>query len=143
MNRRISLFLALISIVICNSCNEDNCSVNVGFKLSYHLFENININGSTYCDLVNESFTGKLNSILALSRLKIEGGASYEHGAVLIEIIDKIGEKKYLKIFCQLNQEERKYLYYSIIFAGLDFTENLKYKNKSIDKVFPLLTRSL
>ena len=35
------------------SCHSDNCSKNLSFELDYHLFEDIKINGKTYCELVN------------------------------------------------------------------------------------------
>ena len=45
-------FLILI-VSFLYSCHSDNCSKNLSFELDYHLFEDIKINGKTYCELVN------------------------------------------------------------------------------------------
>ncbi|MDH6310939.1 hypothetical protein M2451_003803 [Dysgonomonas sp. PFB1-18] len=85
-----SAFLVII-ILILFACNNDNCSKKLKYvKLNYYLFEHISLDGSSYCCLVNESLTSNENSILKLSKIEVSDGATYEHCAVLLEIIDKI-----------------------------------------------------
>ena len=135
-----TLLLSFILTIILFSCNKDNCSSKLGFTLSYNLFDKINVNGDSYCSLVNKSLNLDEESILSMCKLKFNSGASYEHGAVIIEIIDKVSEEKFISIYRKLSITERKYLYNSIIFAGLEFTLNNKYKGFHISKAFPLLT---
>lgn len=137
-----TLVISVIALLL-HSCNTDNCSDKVGFKLDYHLFDQIKVNGKSYCDLVNGAMKGDEKSITALSKVNVGDGASYQHGAVLIEVIDKLSEKEYLKIISQLNEKERRAIYYSYVWAGLNFTSNPKYKKKHIEKVFPELTKEL
>ncbi len=125
------------------SCNIDNCSDKLGFKLDYHLFDEINMNGKTYCVLVNEALKGDKESILELSKINVSDFATYQHGAVLIEVINKMTESEYLKIINQLDDKERKAIYYSYVWAGLEFTPNPKYKKKHIEIAFPELTKQL
>jgi hypothetical protein len=139
--RRIAFLISFILYTIFYSCNKDNCSTKLGFTLSYNLFDDIDVNGDTYCDLVSKSLNDNEKSITELCKLKFNDGASYEHGAAIIEVINKISEKKFTAIFRKLDNEEKKYLYNSILFAGLEFTNNLNYKGKHISKAFPLLTR--
>lgn len=139
MKRR---FLMLIITMLLCSCNTDNCSEKLGFKLDYHLFDDIKINGKSYCDLVNEAMSGNKESVLELSKINIGDFASYQHGAVLIEVIDKLSEPEYLKIIESLDDKERKAVYYKI-WAGLEFTPNPKYEKKHIEVAFPELTKEL
>lgn len=133
--------ISIILLFLC-SCNTDNCSKKLGFELDYHLFDRINIGGKSYCDLVNGAMSGSNEYILDLSKVDIGDFASYQHGAVLIEIIDKISESEYLKLINQLNDKEKKNIYYKI-WAGLEFTPNPKYKKKHIEIAFPELTKHL
>lgn len=137
-------FVFVLAIVVSlPSCNNDNCSKNVGFNLSYHLFKDVRINGKTYCKLVNQSLEGDLTAVRELSSVKVLDGASYEHGAVLIEVIDKISEKNYLEAIKNFSEKEKKYIYYSILSAGLEFTQNPKYEKRDIESVFPILSKNI
>lgn len=132
----------ILMFFVLYSCNSDNCSKNVGFKLDYHRFKDVRVNGKTYCELVNKSLKGDKKSILNLSKISIGDFGSYQHGAVLIEVIDKVTIVEYLKIVSSLNEKEKKKLYYTI-WAGLEFTPNPKYESKNIQKLFPELTELL
>lgn len=135
--------LSIIIILLMYSCNTNNCSNKLGFKLDYHLFEDIKIGDKYYCDLVNEAMEGKKEDIIILSTIDISDFASYQHGAVLIEVIDKISEQEYLKIINKLSEEQKRQIYYSYIWGGLEFTPNPKYENKHIEDAFPELTKQL
>ncbi|CAN5420768.1 hypothetical protein BH20BAC1_BH20BAC1_01240 [soil metagenome] len=140
MNRYL---IGFILTVFMTSCNRDNCSKNVGFKVDYHLFSKINIDGDTYCNLVNKALKGDVDPIRQLSKIKVYDGASYQHGAILIEVIDKISEQEYLNIIQILNNKEKKHIYYSVLAAGLEYTSNPKYMGKSIENAFPMFSRKM
>ncbi|HZH88779.1 MAG TPA: hypothetical protein VFD78_06325 [Chitinophagaceae bacterium] len=135
-------YFFILIVFISYSCNIDNCSKNLSFKLDYHLFEKIKINNRTYCELVNGALEGNEILILDLSKVSIDDFGSYQHGAVLIDIIDKITIGEYLKIISSLTKKEKKQLYYTI-WAGLEFTPNPKYKDKRMENVFPELSELL
>ena len=137
------IFVILFIALFLHSCNTDNCSDNLGFKLDYHLFDNINMNGKSYCDLVNGALKADKQSVLELSKVEVGDFASYQHGAVLIEVINKLTESEYLKIINQLNDKEKKAIYYSYVWAGLEYTPNPKFAKKHIEVVFPELTKQL
>jgi hypothetical protein len=120
---------------ICFSCNCDNCSKNLGFKVDYHLFENINIDGKSYCDLVNGAMNKDKRCILELSKLHPSDFASYQHGAVLIEVINVTTESEYLKIIDHLDSKSKIAIYYTL-WAGCEFTKNPKFAKKSVEEVF-------
>jgi hypothetical protein len=142
MNR---IYIIIITIIFV-SCNIDNCSKKLKYtKLNYYLFSNININGDTYCDLVNKSLLGNKKSIVNLSKIAVYDGAVYEHGAVLLEVIDKISETEYVNIIIheQLTKNERRYLLNNLS-AGLDYTKNEKwYQFSSINDLYPSIYKIL
>lgn len=139
--RRIFIISAIALFLY--SCNTDNCSEQLGFKLDYHLFDEINMNGKSYCDLVNGALKGDKESVLELSKVSVGDFASYQHGAVLIEVINKLTESEYLKIISNLDPKEKKAVYYSYVWAGLDYTPNPKFSKKHIEVAFPELTKQL
>jgi hypothetical protein len=133
--------ILLISLLLC-SCNRDNCSSRLGFDLDYHLFAKVSIEGISYCDLVNKSLDGSEEAIIKLSKVQVYDGASYQHGAVLIEVIDRVSEQRYLSLIKQnMGEIGLQKIYYAALIGGLDFTINKKYKGKTIDKAFPILTK--
>ena len=131
--------LSIITLLFC-FCSKDRCSEEIGFKLDYHLFNKINVKGQSYCDIIKKSLNGEKEAIIDLSKVKVSDGASYQHGAVLIIVIDKLSESKYLEYISDLNQEEKSTIYYAI-WAGLDFTNNQNYEGKRIEQAFPELAK--
>lgn len=137
--KRIMFLFVLLALY---SCNSDNCSKNLGFKLDYHLFDDINVNNKSYCQLVNDALEGNKEAILDLSKVNVSDFASYQHGAVLIEVIDKITLDKYLEIVSTVSDKDKRKLYHTI-WAGFEFTTNPKFVNKKIDIAFPKIIELL
>lgn len=118
--RKIFLVLCLVGGIIFQSCNIDNCSKNFSFKLDYHLFDHVYVEGQTYSDLVNNSLEGDSVAIIRLSLLRdFDGWAFQEHGMVILDIIERISEKKYCQIINDLSVEEKKSIYDNVC-AGLE-----------------------
>ena len=56
-------YFLIIMVSFLYSCHSDNCSKKLSFELDYHLFEDIKINGKTYCELVNAALKGDIHTI--------------------------------------------------------------------------------
>ena len=136
------IFVLLIGSLLLFSCCRHSCSAELGFRIDYYLFEDIKIDGKSYCNLINKALKGDKKSIIGLSKVKVFDFASYQHGAVLIEVIDDITESEYLKLTRSLSVEEKHLIYYYVM-AGLEYTPNKKYSGKEIEKAFPVLTREI
>ena len=137
--RRIVILL-IASLFLC-SCNLDTCSKRLGFTLSYYAFSSVKIDGSTYCELVNQSLDGNEKAIINLSKVNVHDGAGYEHGAVLIEVIDRISEEKYVGLLKDSFKTQDIGKVFAYLRAGLDFTDNPKYNRKKVEEAFPLLSK--
>ena len=111
----IRIFVLSAIALLLHSFNIDNCSEKLGFKLDYHLFDHIKVNGKSYCDIVNSALKGDKEFIVILSKVNVGDFASYQHGAVLIEVINIISESEFLKLINQLDDKEKKAIYYSYV----------------------------
>lgn len=139
--QRVRLLTLLVGLFFVGACNLDTCSKRLGFSLDYYMFEKVRVGRSTYCELVNQSLDGNETAITNLSKVDVYDGASYQHGAVLIEVIDKISERKYLDLIQTQLPENMRRRTLSYLHAGMDYTENAKYKGKKMEEAFPLLSQ--
>jgi hypothetical protein len=136
-------YLVLIFMTSLYSCNQDNCSKNIGFKLDYHLFDQINVGGKTYCELVNEALQGDVGAIANLSKVEVHDGATYQHGRVLIKVIEKLSETKYIAVLANFTDKEKKLVYYSL-WAGLQYnSDSRSQKAQFVEIAFPQLGKYL
>ena len=135
---RKSIAYILLAAFLVGSCSQNNCESRFDFKLSSQLLAKASDKDYSYCNLIEQSLNGKSEAIKNLSLLSFDAGFAYEHGAVLIEVIDSIGEDEYARLIMELPEEERKEVFYSLR-AGFDFTQNSNYKNSNFEKSFPEL----
>ena len=135
------LCLFIIAIFLLASCATNDLDDCVGFQISEHLFSDININGYSYYYIAEKAVCNEdLYFISLLSKVSVSDGATYEHGAILIEAIDHISEEKYLEIFSCLTKNEQTDIMNYYLPAGLDFTENPRYKRTEwVSEAFPIL----
>ena len=132
--RNFKFFIVALILV---SCNRDDCSD----KLDYHLFESIKVDGNDYCDLVLLSLENDKNSVINISKVDLSDFASYQHGAVLINVIEKYGEDRYIKdVFNDLSNEKRNLVIASLK-AGVEFYKSSKKRNlNDFNTSFPKLS---
>ncbi|WP_394748246.1 hypothetical protein [Spongiimicrobium salis] len=134
---KMEFWISIIVFITLSSCNIDNCSDKLPLDLDYHLFQSIKVEDQSYCDLVNAAFLQNQKAIRNLSILEISDFASYQHGVVLITLLDEISEEKYFPIYKSLNVEQKKYLI-SNLEAGMELLSN-KIKYEDIQSKYPLI----
>lgn len=135
--KNILVLIACLNFVAC----VENCTAKLKVPLDTHLFNHIQIEGYTYCELVNRSLNGEERAIILLSKVDIGDAAGYQHGAVLIEIIDLIGEEKYIDYYKNLSIYNRRLIYNLFLPVGLEYTNNKKYEGQKIEVAFPKLSK--
>lgn len=127
--RNLNLFKLSVTFLLFVSCNYgQNCNKEY---VSNYLIDYTLERDYDYCKLLNESLNEDIIAIKKISLLKFYDGMTYEHGAVLLEIIDNVGEKKYLEAIRSLSSDE-KVIIKSYLYAGLDFTQNTRFKDKKL-----------
>ncbi|WP_158237253.1 hypothetical protein [Aquimarina sp. MAR_2010_214] len=121
-------------ITSCNNCNEIQ-----GIVISELLNRQIN---DSYCDILNKAIELDKEAIIKISTIEVSDAAGYDHGYVLIRLIEKIGEQEYLKALENVSTEQKKSIE-SYLWAGLEYGGNKIYSNKKLNEVLPLLAESL
>jgi len=134
------LFYVIVPFSIFNSCIDPKCrgvgDVYVSSDLLY-VTKRENIN---YCHLVRKSLKFDYESVKNISLLQFYDGAGYEHGSVLLDIIDVIGEEQYIELLNGITDEEKKKIDLNL-HLGLHFVEQRrKYNNTwEVKEAFPEL----
>ena len=68
--------------------------------------------------------------------LDFSDGAAYDHGAVLVDLIEKIGEEKFVQSIKTINDSEKKWIK-GYLEAGIEYGSNVNIKGQTLKDVFP------
>ncbi|WP_132065995.1 hypothetical protein [Aquimarina spinulae] len=128
------IIIISMTIISCNNCNEIQ-----GIEIPELLNRQID---DSYCDTLDKAIKLDKEAIIKISTYKISDAGGYEHGYVLIRLIEKIGEQEYLRAIENLSLEEKKSIE-SYLWAGLGYGVNKIYKTKKLNEVLPLLAELL
>ncbi|KAA1242523.1 hypothetical protein F0000_25150 [Aquimarina sp. RZ0] len=137
---RIKIISITILIIILVSCSGANKECIQGIKVS-ELLESATTNYS-YCSLIKKSIDLDSEALIKISTLPVFDAAGYEHGYVLINIVEKIGEDKYIAIISNIKKEDKKTIK-SYLEVGLEYGGNKSYKDKELKEIFPKLANHL
>ncbi|MBQ6724949.1 MAG: hypothetical protein IJQ89_00065 [Bacteroidales bacterium] len=89
-----------------------------------------------YCKLLNEATKGNESSIKEIALLDFSDGAAYDHGAVLVDLIEKIGEEKFVQSFKSLIVREKKWIK-GFLEVGIEYGGNVNMQGQTLKDVFP------
>ena len=138
MKRILITFVSLFPILMYSSCNNKSEKVH-GIDVSPLLTEVAKEQNIDYCKLLENALKGDTNSILQISLLEFYDGCGYDHGAVLVDLIQMIGEDTYIKSIRTTNEAQRYrilgYLEVGLLYA----TPNMYDSNKTVENGFPRL----
>ncbi len=132
-------FIIMIIIICTFTIGCNNCDQVQGIKISELLNRQID---DSYRELLDNAVKLDKEAIVKISTYKISDAAGYDHGYVLVRLIEKIGEEEYFKGFENLSLKEKKSVL-SYLKAGLENGGNKIYQYKKIDEIFPILSSSL
>ncbi|MDY8138850.1 hypothetical protein [Aquimarina sp. 2201CG5-10] len=118
----------------CNSCDEVQ-----GIKISELLSRQID---DSYCETLENAIKLDKEAIIKVSTYKISDAAGYDHGYVLVSLIEKIGEQEYLKAIESVSTEQKQHIE-SYLWAGIDYGVNKIYKFKKLEELLPELAKFL
>jgi len=126
------LFLFLFFQSCSNSCNVSG--INVSELLSVASKEK----GIDYCSLLNKAIKQDEIAIRKLSLLEFNDATGYDQGAVIVDLILELGEKKYISSISEISNKE-KILIESYIDIGVEYSDRPELKNKNSKNAFPKL----
>ena len=109
--------------------------IYVSEMLNTYAYENCDVD---YCDLLSDAVRKKNDAVKKLVLLDMEGSALSDHGCVIVDLIDKIGEESFVHELGSLSwDEEKKIITY--LLAGLDYT-NGEHQGQKLEDAFPVIT---
>jgi hypothetical protein len=127
------LLFAVLSVCFTN-CNRSK-SVN-GIVVSELLIIVSNGQGINYCKLLEKAINGDIGSIKQLSLLEFYDGIGYDHGSVIVDLIEIIGEDKFIQSLSTINKKQKQVIE-GYIEAGLEYGNNPNIKSQTIKEAFP------
>jgi hypothetical protein len=116
-----------------------------GIKVPYEFSEKMEwVEKIKYKNLIRSSLNGNLDALQDLIKAWCGGGSlCYQHGEVLVQIVDRIGEEKFIKILPKMSIEERSDLK-SLLLAGLEYGQFEGDKRSRVfEKRFSKLSKAL
>ena len=92
--------------------------------------------GIDYCKLLSKAVNGDDVSIMQLSILKFYESVGYDHGAVIVDLIEHIGENKFIHSLKMASAEQKEMIKWYIE-AGLEYGNNPSLQDNAFEEVFP------
>lgn len=92
--------------------------------------------GIDYCELLSKAVNGDDVSIMQLSILKFYESFGYDHGAVIVDLIEQIGENKFIHSLRMTSAEQKEMINWYIE-AGLEYGNNPSLQDNAFEEVFP------
>jgi hypothetical protein len=88
--------------------------------------------------LLKKATTNDTNSIKQLALLDFSLGvvSSYDHGAVLVDLIELIGEDRFIRSLATISNEQKREIK-SYIEVGLEYGNNPKLQAQTFNGAFP------
>lgn len=130
------IFSGILLISTVSSCRL-SCDVK-DISVSELLLESAVDKGIDYCDVVTKASLNDDDAIKQISVMDFDNAVGYDHGAVLVDLILKIGEQKYIEIITAFTKEDKNRIK-GYLRVGLEYGGNPQVKSKSIDEAFPKL----
>jgi len=125
----------ILTIVILNSCIRNNCNNIIDIKIVSSLTDN-------YCELVQNSLVRDKNSFRELLLLEVDDDYIFEHGEVILQLINSNGEEFTIELLRDFDRVQ-KFRLRVYIGAGLQITDINKFEGQSFKSLFPKLNKVL
>lgn len=119
-------YLIIIIIVFMFSCQRECIIDNITVS------ENLIINSNGYCELISDALNGDKKSIEKICLMEFHGSVGYDHGYVLVNLINKIGTEQFMNSLKDLDYNQKQILK-SYIDIGLIYEPNKNDKLNEID----------
>lgn len=129
--------LVLYAVLVYYAYNSDKPRYINGIYVSelviIHSREKQKIN---YCKLLKKATNGDIGSIKQLSLLEFYDGVGYDHGSVIVDLIEIIGENKFIQSLETINKKQKQIIE-GYIEAGLEYGNNQNIQAQTVKEAFP------
>lgn len=143
-NQLISLTMNLLAFTLLSSCKQTNVD---GVVIGNTLYDNQNYSANKQlCDIIKRTLDKDQQALIELTEFQCGGAAGcYDLGYVLTQIINRTGEKEFIKLTSELTQQQKNEIL-GLIAVGLEYGDN-NYNgmmdDTTISATFPELEQAL
>ena len=130
--KKIITFVFLITIIV--SC-QNNCNKVKSIYVSDLLISYTKNKDIKYCSILYLASIGNKESISKLIKLQIYDSAGYDHGNVIVNLIEYLGEDEFIKAIKKDITNKDKDILMGYLKVGIEYND--KYKSKKVKDIFP------
>jgi len=139
LKRAYLLFVVCLFLVCCKTEVEN-------IKIGNTLYEQQDLStNKRFADLIKRTLSRDSAALIELINFNCGGAAGcYDLGSVITQIVNRIGEYKFLKMVSQFSNQQKLQIR-NFIVVGLEYGYrlNVDMENKTIDKQFPEIDKIL
>ena len=140
----INITVASITFILLTSCRQSKVD---GVIIGNTLYENQDYaTNKRLCDIINRTLDKDQQALIELTEFSCGGAAGcYDLGYVLTQIINRIGEKEFVKLINGLTEKQKNEIS-GLIVVGLEYGDNDydgKMDDTTISATFPDLDQAL
>jgi len=107
-----------------------------GILVTSYLIDNASLRLINYRGLLERATKNDAKSIKKLTLLEFHNGIGYDHGTVIVSLIETVGEDNFIQSLTRINNEQKRKIR-SYIKVGLAYGHNPNFENKTFEEVFP------
>ena len=130
----VSILLSVVLLAGITSCSRSK--VINGIEVTELLLVVANEQNTDYCKMLRKAVEGDIPSIRQLTLLEISDGASYDHGAVIVDLIEQVGEDIFVQALDSISLKQKEQIK-SYIKAGLEYGSHIEWNSQMFEDVFP------
>lgn len=130
----VSILLSVLFLAGITNCSRSK--VINGIHVSELLLVVANEQNTDYCKMLRKAIEGDIPSIRQLTLLDISDGASYDHGAVIVDLIELVGEDIFVQALESISTKQKEQIK-SFIKAGLEYGRHTEWNSQMFENVFP------
>ncbi len=128
-------YLGVFIILFILSCSNKSCPNVEGINVTELLYFSATKRSYPLCSLVEKSIAEDKKALKELSLLEIFDAASYDHGILLIDVIDKVGVSVFIDALQGIGKEEKEKVR-SYLDVGLEYGNRYPELSR-LEQVFP------
>lgn len=133
MKNKANLLVIILTFLFVGCVNSKSKTIN-GIDIPVQVLVVSSQHGFNYEDTLKSALNGNDYSMKRLSTIDFfDTSIGYEHGAILIEIINKIGEEQYLIAINDCSEKEKSIIRGDLM-AGMEYGQH---HDKTMSEMFP------
>lgn len=129
----------IVALIFLSSC-EYNCKNEAGIEVTELLHNHTSNREIKYCDILKGAVKGEVDKLYELLGLDIYGAASYDHGIVLVNLVNYFGEEKFIRLTSKISSETKENTLYNLKVGLLYYPPVIK-TDVDLELEYPLLLK--